>query len=111
MLIINKYFPFKGFSVMALFPFIFIRGEYYDTATIEKLDIAIRHENFHLRQQLELPFGIFFIFYGLFYLLGLIRYRSHKDAYMNIPFEREAHCNDKNREHIWEWYGWLKYLI
>jgi len=60
----------------------------------------MNHERIHLRQQLELLVLPFFVWYGLDYLVKLIRYRNKNKAYRNVIFEREAYENEKNLDYL-----------
>ncbi len=83
--VINTIIPFKGYKAMTIWPFIFIRkGKTYT-------DIDNNHERIHAEQQLELLLVGFLILYLLFFIVGLIRYRSWDKAYRNNPFEVEAY--------------------
>lgn len=87
-------------------------GTYWtqDKSWIDKF--VVNHERIHTRQQMELLFIPFYLLYILEWLIRLLQYRNHRQAYLNISFEREAysHGNDleylKNRKK----YAWLKYL-
>jgi len=71
-----------------------------------------QHETIHFQQQLELLFVAQWVLYGLFYLLGLLRYRSGVKAYRENPFEREAYNHDSEPDYLEnrKRYKWLKYL-
>lgn len=86
----NNIIPFKGFSAISLFGFIFIRKEAVIT------DRMINHEKIHFFQQLELLFVLFFIFYLIEFVIKLFIYKNFKIAYLNISFEREAYLNDND---------------
>ena len=59
-----------------------------------KADARLRqHETIHYKQQLELLFVFQWILYGVFWLVGLVRYRDGEKAYRENPFEREAYEN------------------
>jgi hypothetical protein len=58
--------------------------------------VLLNHEKIHLRQQLELLFVPFFIWYGLEFVIRFFQYRDWKIAYRNISFEREAYENEKD---------------
>ena len=97
MIIFNKYIPKKGFKAMAIFPFIFVRGN-------EISDKTLNHEKIHFAQQKE----ILIIFFYLFYLIFWIKY-----GYKNSPFEKEAYNNAKNEKYLktrkrYNWYYLLK---
>lgn len=66
--------------------FVFSRGEMSESTR--------RHEAIHYHQWRELGFLLFSLLYGFYYLLNFIRYRDGSDAYMAIPFEREAYACD-----------------
>lgn len=68
------------------------------------------HETIHFRQQLELLFLPFYILYGLFYLVGCVRYRDGKKAYRMIPFEQEAYNNEEDESYlaVRRYFAWVK---
>lgn len=70
------------------------------------------HETIHYRQQLEMLFVLQWIMYGLFHLIGLIRYRDGKTAYYENPFEREAYDNDQDLDYLQKrkHYAWVRYI-
>jgi len=71
-----------------------------------------RHETIHYQQQLELLFIGQWVLYGLFYLVGLVRYRDGKKAYREIPFEREAYSNERKFTYLEKRkrYAWVSYI-
>ena len=98
----------KGYRAACVWPFIFMRPE---TDIPERKDI-LNHEMIHARQQLEMLWLFFFLWYVIEYLIKRIRYRDHDKAYRSISFEKEAFLNDSkpgypdNRKS----FSWLKYL-
>ena len=72
-----------------------------------------RHETIHFQQQLEMLFLGQWILYVLFYLVGLIRYRSGEVAYRENPFEREAYENDDDELYLQgrPRYNWVRYIL
>jgi hypothetical protein len=103
-LIVSKYLIPKGFNGFAVYPFVFIKFKEI------KSDLAlINHEKIHLRQQLELLIILFFIWYGLEFLIRLFQYRNWKIAYKNISFEREAYANEKDLNYMKQ-RSFLKFL-
>lgn len=72
-----------------------------------------RHETIHFQQQLELLFVLQWILYGLFWLIGLVRYRDGSKAYYESPFEREAYQNDKDEDYLKnrKRYAWVRYIL
>lgn len=130
--IVNKYIPFKGFSAMAIYPFLFIRkGAIMDIFTYN-------HERIHFAQQIEclliaIPFAVlgnvihlhwswgflllqYYLIYLGNYIVNRIKYRNvrHKrHAYYRIVFEREAFENEKNTHYLQERkaFCWLKYFL
>ena len=51
----------------------------------------LNHELIHAAQQRELLFLPFFVWYGLEWLILLIKYRDSLKAYQHIRFEKEAY--------------------
>jgi hypothetical protein len=87
-------FEVAGF---ALLPFVFVMNE-----DIKNNKIIINHERIHLRQQLEL---LFFVF-AIWYIIAIIR-----KGYMGISFEKEAYANDTNLDYLntRPWFAFYKY--
>jgi len=83
---------------LAILPFIFVpshesRGD----------KVLINHEMIHLRQQLELLFFGFFIWYFI---------ALYRKGYMGISFEKEAYSNQYNLNYINErkMFSWIKHM-
>lgn len=132
MIINNKLIPFKGFSAMAIWPFIFVRKDSY---LPEK---TLRHEKIHHEQQKEvsligllaaiflnlyfglnwwfflIPVLLFYVLYVLIYLWQLINvsFEGKGSAYRNICFEREAYNNIHEKSYLEcrKSFAWVKYL-
>ena len=101
MIIKTSWFPFKPYVGMAVWPFIFVRGEVSET--------VINHEKIHLAQQLEMALIFFYLWYGIEFLIRLCIYWDGKLAYRRISFEQEAYeyqTKPDERKH----YGWFKYV-
>ena len=94
-------------SGMALFPFILLKNR-----QLKKDVMVLNHEKIHLRQQLELLILPFYIMYLIHYLINLIRYKNHHQAYMRIVFEKEAYKMDADLEYLnhRKFWSWLHFL-
>lgn len=103
--IVTRFAP-KG-MVLNLFGFYLTRDDSWVG------DRIINHERIHDAQQRELLFIIFYLLYLIEYLFRLIQFRSHKKAYYNISFEREAYANDRDFSYLKKrsFFSWLKYVI
>ena len=102
--VIVRFLPASG---MALFPFILLKHPSLKT------DVTIiNHEKIHLRQQLELLVFPFYVLYLLNYLIKLLKYKNHLQAYMNIVFEKEAYQMDHDLDYLAKrkFWNWLKYF-
>lgn len=107
MILISKYLVPRGFTGIALFPFIFLKY-----ANLKEDALLVNHERIHLRQQQELLILLFFVFYVIEFIFRLMQYRSLYLAYKNISFEREAYRNEKDLNYIksrsfWGFVGYL----
>lgn len=103
-IIINKIIPFKGFTAITLWPFIFARRPLNEK--------VVRHESIHVKQQLEMLLLPFFVWYLLEWVVRLLIYGfDTKKAYKNISFEQEARLNENNAEYKRRHYAWVKYLF
>ena len=71
-----------------------------------------RHEAIHFWQQVELLVVFQWILYGLFWLIGRVKFRDGELAYYQNPFEIEAYENDKDPDYLSkrQWYSWRKYV-
>ena len=92
MLIIKTKLP-KDVVAVALFPFVLVNK----SKNIDQR--VINHEKIHLHQQVELLIVFFYIWYGLEYLLRLLKYKNSDTAYRNICFEREAYLNESDNSY------------
>lgn len=93
----------KWVNAMAIWPFILVRNR-----EVRESKVIIHHEKIHFYQQVELLLIFFYILYGLFYLVYRLKGYNHFNAYMNIPFEREAYHEESNLDYlktrkIWNW--------
>lgn len=102
-IVVVKKLPALG---LALFPFILLKS-----AALKNDKIILNHEKIHLRQQLELLILPFYLLYFLHYLINVLRYKNHHQAYLKIIFEREAYQHETNLNYLnkGSWYGWLKF--
>jgi len=106
-LIVAKYLIPKGYSGMAVFPFVLMKYDFDKTN-----QTFVNHEKIHLRQQIEMLVLPFFIFYFLEYLVRLIQYKNAALAYRNISFEREAYTNETDFDYLKNrsFFQFLKYI-
>lgn len=95
MIVVFKYLIPKSFSGLTIFPFIFLKDK-----QLLNDSILLNHEKIHLKQQIELLWIVFFIWYITAYLLGLLKFQNHYKAYKNIFFEKEAYSNQKNTQYL-----------
>jgi hypothetical protein len=100
----------NGYLGFVVFPFIFLKKGLDKSS--EKYKRLFNHEMIHVKQQLELVVVLFFLLYGLNYLINLIKYKSIDLAYKNIIFEHEAYSNEKDLNYLKtrKRYNWVKYL-
>lgn len=92
---------------MALYPFILLRHE-----EMKNDAVIMNHERIHHRQQLELLIIPFYMLYLLDYLVNRARYGNHREAYLNIVFEREAYAHDSQMNYLGErkWFAFMKFI-
>lgn len=101
--------PIKGFTAMTVWPFVFVRKDEEQYYT----DVVERHEQIHGEQQKEMLLLLFYLWYGIEWLIKFCYYRNPHTAYKNILFEREAYRNQNDlvyldtRKH----YAWVRYLV
>jgi len=107
MILILKHIIPKNYTGLAIYPFIFLKNK-----ALSENDILINHERIHLKQQLELLWIFFFIWYVVEFVIRLLRYFNWKQAYRNISFEREAYANEFDLDYLKYRKTWdfIKYL-
>ncbi len=93
-----------GRKGIALWPFAFIVPELKDDTDM------VTHEKIHLAQQQELWIIPFYVLYVLFWVKGLVR--REKNAYLSIPFEKEAYANEKDKDYLEnrKSFSWVDYI-
>lgn len=98
--------PNLSANAMAVFPFILLRNK------SQKSDqTLINHEKIHLQQQLELFILPFYFLYLINYLINLLKYKDHYQAYFNISFEKEAYHHENELSYLSnrKWYNWINF--
>lgn len=107
MILFSKYLIPKNYTGLAIYPFIFLKNK-----SLSDNWVLINHERIHLKQQLELLWIFFFIWYTSEFLFRLLLLRNWNDAYKAISFEKEAYENEGNPNYLNERKSWafLTYL-
>ena len=124
----NNIIPFQGYNAITIWPFIFVRRSAWYSNDID------RHEHIHGRQQIEmllvgmmlaaalaavgcgwwslLALPLFYLWYGVEYIIRLCITRDHDRAYCSISFEQEAYANERDQDYLKHrhLYAWLRYL-
>lgn len=80
------------FSGFAAWPFVVTRPTSSES--------TFNHEMIHHRQQSELLVLGFYALYSWYYLQGRFQKKNHLQAYLDIPFEKEARANQKNLKYL-----------
>ena len=103
--IINNIIPFKGYTAMTVYPFIFARKPLST--------ITLNHEYIHGEQQKETLLIFFLLLYVLEYIIKLIITFNFNRAYESISFEREAYMYEHDMKYLSERkrYNWIKYIF
>lgn len=104
-IIYNKLIPFKPFTAINLFGFVFARKE---EKPLSKN--TVYHESIHTEQMKEMLYVFFYLWYLIEWLVKLPNYG--KKSYNNISFEREAYQYDRYADYVQfrKKYNWIKYL-
>ncbi|MBL7812739.1 MAG: hypothetical protein JNL57_10995 [Bacteroidetes bacterium] len=92
---------------MAIWPFLFTR---YDKSTLS--ESILNHEKIHFRQQLEMLWIGFFLWYSVEFVLLYLKLRNRDMAYRQISFEREAYGHESHKDYLKhrKWFAWSRYL-
>ena len=94
-IIVNSWLFPKNIRGLAIFPFIILKEKKF-----KSIPTLMNHERIHIRQQLELLWIFFFIWYGIEFLIRWLQYKNTNQAYLHISFEREAYQNDSNLNYL-----------
>lgn len=107
MILISKCIVPKGYTGIALYPFVFFG---HPKSKLNK--VLVNHEKIHLRQQLELLIVLFYIWYIVEFLVRLVQFKNWYMAYKNISFEREAYAKETDFNFLGQrkFWNFLKYL-
>ena len=90
--LVRRIFLGKSFLAICLFGFIF---------SVRPLDKEeLNHELIHAAQQRELLYLPFFFWYGLEWLLLLLKHRDRMEAYRHIRFEQEAYRHQDDLDYL-----------
>ena len=105
MILFSK-FRFNKYIAITIYPFIIINKDFKGDK------VLINHEKIHIKQQIELLWLPFFVWYFGEFLVRFFQYRNWHKAYLNISFEREAHQNEAYLDYLQtrKWYSFVKYL-
>jgi hypothetical protein len=106
--IYNRHFPFGNYHAINLFGIIFVQKRWGVMGRHE-----LNHEFIHTMQQLEMTYPLFYLWYGVEYLVRLFQHRFNSNkAYHSISFEREAYANEHNLAYPRQRrpFAWFKHL-
>jgi len=92
---VNRFLLRKKFDGMTLWPFVILKNK-----QLKNDKTLLNHERIHLRQQAELLVIFFYVWYGIEFMLRLLRYKNKYQAYRSISFEKEAYGNEKDLEYL-----------
>ena len=107
--IYTSHFPPGDFHGINLFGIVFVQRR-WGKMGVEELN----HELIHTLQQWEMGFVLFYVWYGVEWLVRLVMYRFDAErAYYNIGFEREAYAHERDfsyrrRRRLYAWWGYLR---
>ncbi len=99
-------FRFRNYIAITIYPFIIINKNYRGNL------VLVNHEKIHSKQQVELFWLFFFIWYIVEFIVRYIQYKNWYLAYKNISFEREAYQNEKKLTYLLsrKKFSFIKYL-
>ncbi len=105
---IKLYILPRRFTYLAMAVFFVILIKRGKTISVE----VENHERIHFRQQREMLWLPFVLWYGIEFLIRYAQYRDWNIAYRNISFEQEAFMNEDNLMYrAWRKpYAWVRYL-
>lgn len=95
MVIISKYFFYRNWVGLSLWPFIILKEP-----ELTRDMVLMNHERIHLRQQREMFILPFYLWYITEWLLKSAWYLSAYKAYRNLSFEREAYRHESDLTYL-----------
>jgi len=95
MIFISKFLIPKNYNGLAIYPFIFLKNK-----ALTDNQSLINHERIHLRQQIELLWVFFFLWYFSEFFIHLVKRRNWHKAYHSISFEKEAYQNENDIDYL-----------
>lgn len=107
--IYTSHFPPGDFHGINLFGIVFVQRR-WGKMGVEELN----HELIHTLQQWEMGFVLFYVWYGVEWLVRLVMYRFDAErAYYNIGFEREAYAHERDfsyrrRRRLYAWWEYMR---
>ena len=106
MIIRNRFIPIRGFAAINLFGIIFVRRG------VPLSPVLLNHERIHSRQQREMLYLGFFVWYIAEWLIRCALTRNALRAYRQISFEREAYVHDHDLKYLRHrpLFAWCRYL-
>jgi hypothetical protein len=99
----------KGDTIaLCIWPFLFVKQ---DVDQLQSTGI-INHELIHARQQLEMLWIFFFLWYGIEYLVRLLQKGRYSSPYRALSLEREAYENENDPDYLErrKAFTWIRYL-
>ncbi|OYQ44355.1 hypothetical protein CHU92_02545 [Flavobacterium cyanobacteriorum] len=107
-IIATKYLIPKGFTGIALYPFIIVND-----SSLRGNTRFINHEKIHLRQQAEMLILPFYLWYGIEFIVKMLYYGNRYKAYRNVCFEKEAYENEDDIAYLERRRPWnfIKYIL
>jgi len=105
---ISHFIPGRKFRILCVWPFLFVSPAEPRPLPPEVLN----HERIHARQQLEMGWVFFFVWYGLEFLVRWVQYRDRLKAYRVLSHEKEAYQHEGVPGYlkVRKPYAWRKYL-
>lgn len=111
-IIFNNIIPFKGFTALACYPFLFVRYEFKSYQHTNNWYRMIQHEKIHFKQQIEMLFLFFYCWYVVEFVIRLVIHKNVDKAYRNISFEKEAYQYEQDENYLFtrKKFHWLHFL-
>lgn len=93
--VVNKYLVPKGYAGITVFPFILLRYK-----SLKDNSVFMNHERIHIRQQIEMLFVFFYLWYVIEFFIRWILLFDAKKAYQTISFEKEAYTFENEFDYL-----------
>ena len=105
---ISHFIPGRKFRILCVWPFLFVSNAEPRPLPPEVLN----HERIHARQQLEMLWVFFFIWYGAEFMIRWFQQGDRFRAYRSLSHEQEAFRYERDAQYlkVRKLFAWISFM-